>query len=125
MCAVGGPDIRMQDLQCEACTALTAPARSRPVCTLHGPDHIVWKCHFCCGVATFFCWGSHHMCGPCHGDPNRLKRAGEGGALPPCPAGPLGAALPPGTPCALGVPHPSPGVEFALGCALCANTGTF
>jgi hypothetical protein len=65
------------------------------------------------------------MCAKCHGDPNRLRALGGAGGLPPCPAAPGGVALGPGCACALAVPHPSPGVEFALGCALCANAGTF
>jgi hypothetical protein len=52
VCAVGGPDPRPEDLLCGECTALTSPARSRETCTVHGTDHIVWKCRFCCGVAV-------------------------------------------------------------------------
>jgi hypothetical protein len=52
VCAVGGPDPRPEDLLCGECTALTSPARSQETCTVHGTDHIVWKCHFCCGVAV-------------------------------------------------------------------------
>ena len=35
-------------------------------CPTHGKDFIQYKCKFCCGTGTFFCWGTTHFCHDCH-----------------------------------------------------------
>jgi hypothetical protein len=35
-------------------------------CAVHGNDFIEYKCKFCCSVATWFCWGTTHLCTECH-----------------------------------------------------------
>jgi hypothetical protein len=34
-------------------------------------DRTIFKCRFCCAIATYFCGGMCHYCDPCH------ARAGE------------------------------------------------
>eukprot|EP00474_Spongospora_subterranea_P000655 CRZ01113.1 hypothetical protein [Spongospora subterranea] len=72
-------------------------------CPTHGTDFIEYKCHFCCKVAVWFCWGTTHFCDPCH-------RFSKGARIVKCP-GP--------TVCPLGIDHPPNGREFSLGCAIC------
>eukprot|EP01029_Cantina_marsupialis_P030199 TRINITY_DN805_c0_g1_i3.p1 TRINITY_DN805_c0_g1~~TRINITY_DN805_c0_g1_i3.p1 ORF type:complete len:353 (+),score=51.24 TRINITY_DN805_c0_g1_i3:180-1238(+) len=35
-------------------------------CHLHGKSGIIYKCRFCCNVASHFCWGTTHFCSDCH-----------------------------------------------------------
>lgn len=35
-------------------------------CAAHGRGTIEWKCRYCCSVASWFCFGSTHMCEGCH-----------------------------------------------------------
>lgn len=30
-------------------------------------------CRYCCSVASWYCWGTTHMCDPCHGDTTRRR----------------------------------------------------
>ena len=34
-------------------------------CKIHGSEHMIYKCKFCCSIATFFCFGHTHYCKPC------------------------------------------------------------
>ncbi len=43
--------------RCSACSGLGAET-----CAKHGKDFIQYKCRFCCGFGTFFCWGTTHFC---------------------------------------------------------------
>ena len=81
--------------------------------TLLLPCDSTYKCKFCCGIGTWYCWGSTHFCDGCHKKQekgtylNRLPLD----ALPKCP-GPDA--------CPLGIEHPANGTEeFSLGCVIC------
>ncbi|KAK9841662.1 hypothetical protein WJX74_009722 [Apatococcus lobatus] len=55
---VGG-EFNKQELLCATCMGSDK-------CQEHGADFIEWKCHYCCNVSSWFCWGSTHMCNECH-----------------------------------------------------------
>lgn len=93
------------------------------ICPKHGTDYLEWKCRYCCSVAVFFCFGSHHFCKPCH-DAHRRCMDCPVGDLPQCPAGPVLKQLE-ASDCPLNCEHPPTGEEFALGCGLCRNAQTF
>lgn len=65
------------------------------------PSCVVHMYRYCCQVASWFCGGIMHMCDQCHRRPSSHYQ---------CPG--------PGR-CVLRVPHPPPGIEFCLGCAVC------
>lgn len=53
---------------CSPCSEERPAGRPR-VCPLHGSESIVWKCRYCCSVATFECFSGQqqlHVCGTCH-----------------------------------------------------------
>ena len=80
-------------------------------CQHHGSDYIVWKCKYCCSPAVWWCGDYYgHMCEPCHNKPDTVARMPVD-KLPQCP----------GASCQIKMKHPAPGVEFALGCAVCAE----
>ena len=35
-------------------------------CKIHGKDSIMWKCRYCCSMATYECFGYFHACDDCH-----------------------------------------------------------
>lgn len=86
------------ELVCGSCSAVAAGSN----CPEHGTKFVEWKCKYCCSVASWFCWGSTHMCSRCHDHPEQRHHT--------CP----GASR-----CALKVPHPVPGSTFCLGCGVC------
>merc|ERR550525_339387 len=82
-------------------------------CFKHGKDYAIFKCDFCCNVASWACW-SHHYCNYCH-DHGGYKHP------TPCPGGKC---------CPLGMPHPPPiqkndinnyVMSFVIGCRKCSN----
>lgn len=93
-----------KELICGACSAHKAGSK----CLQHGTEFIEWKCQYCCGIASFFCFGTTHMCTACH---ERWQRK------PGC----LQASKHLCTPatCPLHIHHPDHGLEHCLGCALC------
>jgi len=95
-------------------------------CPIHGVKEVVWKCRFCCSLATFNCNMSAypgqltHYCSECHDQPGTMIDHQKAGTLPKCPAGPCGKQLT--GPCpllAMGFRHPSPDQECCLDCLLC------
>jgi hypothetical protein len=52
-------------LVCGSCASGGA-AGAETNCAVHGNDFIEYKCKFCCSVATWFCWGTTHLCNECH-----------------------------------------------------------
>lgn len=74
----------------------------------HGAEHLAWKCRYCCAEASWFCWGTTHMCDGCHAD-------AQAGTL----AWSAGAGCAQASACPLRVAHGPHGAEFALGCAAC------
>lgn len=93
-----------EDLICGSCSA----ALSGDNCPKHGVDAIEWKCKYCCSVASWFCWGTTHMCDPCHAQcaASSAPKKQFCGSAAKCP---------------LKVKHPPPGTEFCLGCAICRH----
>ena len=86
-------------------------------CPKHGKEYIVYKCRFCCSVAAFFCWSTHHFCFNCHKiqcEGNYLNRKDKH-QFPVC----KGKAF-----CPLKIDHPHV-EEFALGCSLCSVAKNF
>ncbi|KAG2436360.1 hypothetical protein HXX76_006667 [Chlamydomonas incerta] len=111
---------RADELVCGDCCAQAAGAN----CPKHGTAYIEWKCRHCCSMATWFCFGSTHMCNKCHSDPFNLRGLGrdrDGGPSGPGPG--AGSAAECRDPrCSLrarGIPHPPPGQEACLGCGMC------
>jgi len=124
--------------------ALICPqCQNVPRCNKHDNMDMMYKCRFCCSIATFFCFSKVHYCTRCHSRPyehidnnKETKTAFED--LPQCgdlrdkirevknrnlPKEEEKEALAklrcdPGT-CPLKIAHPPNGVEFLLGCSLC------
>eukprot|EP00210_Caulerpa_lentillifera_P003297 g3148.t1 len=92
-------DYDPKELICGQCSI----AAGGQECRIHGKTYIEWKCKYCCEVASWFCWGTTHMCNACHSATNRRHQRKQ------CR----------GADCPLKIPHPPPGTEFCLGCALC------
>lgn len=92
---------------------------STRVCPLHGDQGMMFKCRFCCNVATWFCFGNTHYCDKCHETPyiycdGKGRLYATAANIKPCP-GPES--------CPLGVKHPRHGVEYAFRCVLCEENG--
>uniref|UniRef100_A0A7S3GBE7 RING-type domain-containing protein n=1 Tax=Palpitomonas bilix TaxID=652834 RepID=A0A7S3GBE7_9EUKA len=102
-------DVDPKDLLCGACN----PAGPKD-CEKHGSEFLQWKCRFCCSVAVFFCFGTHHFCDDCH-ERHQAVMETPVQKLPKCT---------PAT-CPLGVNHPANGTEFFLGCGLCRKLDAF
>ncbi len=103
----GGPagnGSNSQELLCGGCSAHQAGVK----CVRHGSEFTEWKCRYCCTIASFFCFGTTHMCNGCH----------EKWQLRP---GCLTVSRRSCTPisCPLHTAHPDHGHEHCLGCALC------
>ncbi|KAL3155665.1 hypothetical protein ABBQ32_012694 [Trebouxia sp. C0010 RCD-2024] len=93
-----------KELICGACSAHEAGSK----CQQHGVDFIEWKCRYCCGIASFFCFGTTHMCTACHE---------EWQLNPGCKKASRHLCTP--VTCPLHVRHPDHGLEHCLGCAIC------
>eukprot|EP00475_Leptophrys_vorax_P034482 TRINITY_DN5569_c0_g1_i1.p1 TRINITY_DN5569_c0_g1~~TRINITY_DN5569_c0_g1_i1.p1 ORF type:complete len:1052 (+),score=271.57 TRINITY_DN5569_c0_g1_i1:49-3204(+) len=102
---------------CMDCSSL----KSKKKCDI--PEHqefILWKCRFCCSLATWYCWGRVHFCEYCHTNDPWGRDAGnyDNEDRAKCP--------PPGkTECPIGGNHPpnshNADSEFAMGCGMCSN----
>ncbi|ETO26415.1 hypothetical protein RFI_10722, partial [Reticulomyxa filosa] len=121
-CADGLHEMNPSDFICPACSGIGLDS-----CSVHGRDYMIYKCRFCCSVASYFCWGTTHFCPDCHklsalfGDYRRQEnhdymttKTKEN--LPQC-EGP--------DKCPLGLEHPANGEEFSLGCSLCRGADSF
>jgi len=77
-------------------------------------EFLVWKCRFCCNLASWFCFGTTHYCEPCHKDNpmEKVKRKREG--FKQCPGYQM---------CPCKMPHAPNGAEaeceFCVGCGAC------
>ena len=78
-------------------------------CKKHKEAFIDYKCRYCCSVALFFCFGSHHFCDPCHRKAWELRNKKEKD-IKQCKGK---------EDCPLKIEHPENGKEYALGCGLC------
>ena len=103
-----GPQVEMpkEELICSGCRG----------CKQHGSDHLVFKCRYCCSMATYFCFGHSHFCTPCHDKFTNWVETDFyqylSDSVPQCP-GP--------DKCPLGCAHPPNGEEHCLGCSACKD----
>jgi E3 ubiquitin-protein ligase MYCBP2 len=88
---------------CEVCLSVGSECRKG-----HDAEHLSWKCRYCCSAASWFCWGTTHMCESCHAHT-------EAGTLRWQP----GPGCARAESCPLHVVHGPHGSELSLGCALC------
>ncbi|GLC37550.1 hypothetical protein PLESTB_001759700 [Pleodorina starrii] len=97
-----------QELVCGGCCARAAGTN----CPRHGTNYIEWKCKYCCSLASWFCWGTTHMCEPCHSAVARgvPRDAAVGTDKDSCRDPKCGLK---------GIPHPPRGHEACLGCGMC------
>ena len=93
-----------KELLCGGCTAHQTGAN----CKQHGAEFVEWKCRFCCSIASFFCFGTTHMCAPCHAKWQECPGFASGGRKTCTPMT-----------CPLQTEHPNHGNEHCLGCAIC------
>jgi len=104
-------DLSADDMLCTQC-AWTANSGlgSDLRCMKHGPSFAIFKCDFCCSIATYRCGGNTNFCERCH-------QQAYSNTYYPCP----------GASCTLGLPHPcisstkGDGAvrSFVLGCSAC------
>eukprot|EP00753_Platysulcus_tardus_P014804 PLAT4540.1.p1 GENE.PLAT4540.1~~PLAT4540.1.p1 ORF type:complete len:829 (+),score=264.74 PLAT4540.1:25-2487(+) len=108
--AVEADSIPAEDMVCYDCSPLKLEACGRA----EHKDSIIWKCRYCCDLAVWFCFGTHHFCNSCHDKwiASKLSRATTPDDVDQC----AGAAS-----CPLGREHPPNGgtEEFSLGCSQC------
>jgi len=104
-------DLDPSTLICDGCQWSQEAKDHR--CFKHGKDYAIFKCDFCCNVASWACY-SHHYCNYCHD---------HGGYQHPTPC-------PGGNKCPLGMAHPPPVqkddinkyvVSFVIGCRKCQD----
>lgn len=82
-------------------------------CKTHGKDYVVYKCKFCCNIATWFCWGDTHFCEECH------KRQCAGDYVSKIPKNQLPRCDQ--RQCPSGGNHPPNGEEYGLWCSICKS----
>ncbi|GAM23810.1 hypothetical protein SAMD00019534_069850 [Acytostelium subglobosum LB1] len=105
-------DFNPEELICGSCKG-----ENFQQCNIHGWDFMEFKCHFCCSIAQWYCWGKVHFCDDCHtkqqkGDYLTKKPKNM---IPECP----GIEK-----CPLKIAHPHC-EEFILGCTICKNIKDF
>eukprot|EP00455_Lapot_gusevi_P055190 TRINITY_DN8963_c0_g1_i1.p1 TRINITY_DN8963_c0_g1~~TRINITY_DN8963_c0_g1_i1.p1 ORF type:complete len:201 (+),score=22.47 TRINITY_DN8963_c0_g1_i1:53-655(+) len=105
-------EVKPDEIICTSCSDLAGKNCGKP----EHSDFVMWKCRFCCNMATWFCWGSTHFCEFCHSnDPwGRAKGTASGQAERATCAGP--------GKCSIVLPHKN-GIdqdcELCLGCGQC------
>eukprot|EP00736_Rhodelphis_marinus_P005124 Rmarinus@m.29836 len=87
-----------EELVCGGCSA-----KPSEICPTHQTDYIVYKCRFCCEIATWYCWGTTHFCNECHKKASVIARK-DPSLLPSCTCG---------------LSHPPNGTEHCMGCYMC------
>jgi len=100
-----------EQLICPKCASnvLKGAEYGNTYCKKHKEAFIDYKCRYCCSVALFFCFGSHHFCDPCHRKAWELRNKKEKD-IKQCKGKEH---------CPLKIEHPDNGKEYALGCGLC------
>ena len=100
-------NIKKEELLCNGC---------KNHCEVHGADHMLYKCRFCCSFASYFCFGHTHFCDKCHSKAWELLQGPNHEYLKAqiiqCPGE---------SSCPLKITHPPNGEEYAVGCAICMN----
>lgn len=138
-------DFDPSDLICPSCQPKTDNVKN---CRVHGTDWIAFKCRFCCQIANWFCWGQTHFCDNCH-NPSTWQslvefRTGKNkkcvSQYSQCPSlskeinrlkhlslSPkellqrVSKLMSNPADCPLGLRHPPNGIEFGIGCIMCAD----
>lgn len=89
----------------------------KKTCKIHGTQFIVYKCRFCCKIASWFCWGNTHFCHECH----KKQEGGDYLNRKPMSAHPQCQGVSQRNPnlCPLKVIHPPNGKNHCLGCSVC------
>merc|ERR1712178_625418 len=60
-------DLSSSDMMCGLCEWSTHMGEAKDQrCMLHGHRFAVFKCDFCCAVATYRCGGNANFCDRCH-----------------------------------------------------------
>eukprot|EP00455_Lapot_gusevi_P048814 TRINITY_DN6810_c0_g1_i4.p1 TRINITY_DN6810_c0_g1~~TRINITY_DN6810_c0_g1_i4.p1 ORF type:complete len:216 (+),score=47.06 TRINITY_DN6810_c0_g1_i4:33-650(+) len=140
-CQAANVVVNKHDLRCSDCSLV-----SQETCATHGTEWLSFKCRFCCQLAVWHCWDLVHFCEPCHNNWTNLvayrgdnvKKLWE---FPQCPS--LKRRLDEiandpnlseeekerrakkctssSADCPLGCVHPPNGIEYGLGCTMCAD----
>lgn len=50
-------------------------------------EYHLWKCRFCCKLATWFCWGTTHFCDYCHSHEPWARAKWDRSKFTPCKGG--------------------------------------
>jgi len=93
-------DLKLKDHKCNTCKQVKCQKQGHN-------EYQMYKCRYCCNLATCFCFGTTHYCESCHNNYNNLYLLNN---LPKCPG--LDQ-------CPLMISHPPNGNEFYIGCAKC------
>ena len=103
-CGVDVEGIHSSKFACGGC---------RNKCKFHDPEYSIYKCRYCCNLATYFCFGTTHFCADCHdniwGLINAYGILEEGNKIRKCR----------GKKCPSGGKHPANGEEHFVGCYKC------
>jgi hypothetical protein len=51
------------------CSGCAARKGSIEKCEIHGTTDMMWKCRYCCRIASFECFTYAHFCPDCHESP--------------------------------------------------------
>lgn len=148
-CGPAGDDdekVDEKELICPKCSQV----ESQKSCKVHGDSWIAYKCKYCCSVASFHCWSNCHFCVNCHkpGTWDKLAKHKTGANLKPieqyqqCPGirekmneyiadNPhssveereviFASFISDPDRCPMKKRHPPAGIEFGLGCLMCAD----
>lgn len=93
---------------CNQCIAMST-SRGLTNCEKHGKESIMYKCRFCCSIATWYCWGTTHFCNYHH---DRYQIAYKPKSMLPYCTGKK-------EDCPLKIDHAENGDEYAIGCSKC------
>jgi hypothetical protein len=102
------------------CTECSSVFSSRNCNIAEHQEFILWKCRFCCSLATWYCWGRVHFCEFCHSNDPWGRDVGNFNGEPRGRCPPEGSSV-----CPIGGNHPPNSnlqeSEFAIGCGICTN----
>jgi len=130
------------------CPACQPESKNIEECPKHGKDWIAFKCRFCCQFANWFCWTKTHFCDNCHKsgtwqtlaefqsglNKRKIWEYDQCESLRPSVEKIRNSGLDDEKmmvqfekllsdpkKCPLGIRHPPNGIEFGMGCTMCAD----